>query len=487
MLYLAALGLVAAATAAGEFLQPYTSPSNLVMLYLLAVVIAALKLGLRPAVLTAIAGVLAFDLFFVPARFSSSIFDEEYLPIFLGLLMVGLVISSLVTTAQKRAEALHEREAETASLYSLSRELSAAPDYQSLYAAVVRNAEKSIASQAAIFLVADQITEPVAASSNMHFTTDELSAIDWSSKNIRHSITPTKADTTTGSLACLPLVQAGRCMGVLALREPLPGSSSQRLVEGFMAQIASALQRIDLSHEAEQIKMLQTRANFERALLNSISHDLRTPLVSITGALFRLREKNEQLPDATRRQLLDAACSEADRLNRFVGNLLDMTRIEAGVINLNTELCDLQELIGCALNALEQQIGTRQIKIVVSEELPLVMIDLVLMTQVLINILDNTLKYSPPEEEICISAYFDKPWIVVEVADKGPGIPEQDLQRVFDKFYRIPIPEGAGGTGLGLSICKGIVEVHGGRIMAKNRPDGGVRMLVQLVPGEMNI
>ena len=156
-------------------------------------------------------------------------------------------------------------------------------------------------------------------------------------------------------------------------------------------------------------------------------------------------------------------------------------------MQLNVEECELQELVGCALNALEQQIVTRQIKVLLPENLPLVMIDLVLMTQVLINLLDNSLKYSPLDEEITISGYSDSSWIVLEVADRGPGIPEQDLQRVFDKFYRIPIPEGAGGTGLGLSICKGIVEAHGGRITAENRKNGGVRMMVRLRAGEANL
>lgn len=482
--YLKALALAGAATVAGELLHSYTSPPNLMMLYLLAVVLAALKLGLRAAVLTAVTGTLAFDFFFIPYRFSFTLLDEEYLPTFLGLLAVSLVISKLVATARKHADALFEREAETASLYRLSRDLAAAPDHQSLYAAVIRNAETSIAAQAAIFHAVDQqATTPTAASSGMSFSDAELSTIDWSYKNGQRSLSPAESDDERRNLLCLPLMQAGSCMGVLALRGPLPGSSSQRLVEGIIAQTASTLQRIELSHQAEQAQTIQTRANFERALLNSISHDLRTPLVSVTGALSALREKQDQLPDATRRELLEIACSEADRLNKFVGNLLDMTRIEAGAIQLNAELCDLQELIGCTLTSLEQRIGTRQIKVVLPEELPLVMIDLVLMIQVLVNLLDNALKYSPQEGDITISAYPDRPWIVLEVADRGPGIPEQDLMRIFDKFYRIPIPEGAGGTGLGLSICKGIVEAHGGRIEAINRPDGGVRMLVQLPMG----
>lgn len=481
--YLKSLLLVGAATMAGELLHSYVSPLNLMMFYLLAVVMAALKLGLRAAVLTAVTGTLAFDYFFIPFRFSFTLFDEEYLPTFLGLLTVSLVISKLVATARERADALFEREAETASLYRLSRDLAAAPDHQALYDAVIRNVEASIASQSAIFHAADKGSAPVVASSGMSFSDAELSSVDFSYANGQRSLSMAESDDESGGLVCLPLVLAGSCLGVLALRGPLPGCSSQRLVEGIIAQTASTLQRIELSHQAEKARIVQTRANFERALLNSVSHDLRTPLVSVIGALSTLREEQDRLSDESRRLLLESACNEADRLNKFVGNLLDMTRIEAGAVLLNLEPCDFQELVGCALTPLEHRIGKRQISVILPQELPQVRIDLVLMTQVLINLLDNALKYSPEESEICISVYPESPWIVLEVADRSSGIPEQDLQRVFDKFYRIPIPEGAGGTGLGLSICKGFVEAHGGNIGAENRPDGGVRILVRLPIG----
>ena len=157
-----------------------------------------------------------------------------------------------------------------------------------------------------------------------------------------------------------------------------------------------------------------------------------------------------------------------------------MTRIEAGAIRLNFESCDVQDLVGCALAALEPRIGTREISFRMLPVMPLVPMDLVLMTQVLVNLLDNAHKYSPKGSIIEVIAQLEENWLVLEILDRGPGVPEHDLKRVFDKFYRIPVPEGAGGTGLGLSICKGIVEAHGGNISAGNRVGGGLRIEIRL-------
>jgi two-component system sensor histidine kinase KdpD len=200
----------------------------------------------------------------------------------------------------------------------------------------------------------------------------------------------------------------------------------------------------------------------------------------VTGVLYSLKEEGARLSDQSRRDLLESACSEAERLNRFVGNLLDMTRIEAGAIRPNAELCDVQDLVGCALAAVDQRIGNRTVKIQLPDDLPLVSMDLVLMTQVLVNLLDNAHKYAPRESSIEATASVDGTWLVIEVADRGPGVPEHDLKRIFDKFYRIPVPEGAGGTGLGLSICKGVIEAHGGSIRAENRTGGGLKIVIRL-------
>ncbi len=483
--YLFALLLVLAATLVGEAVRLHLSPTNMVMLYLLAVVIAALRLGQRPAIVTAALGVLAFDVFFVPPRFSLTVADKEYLTTFLGLFMVGIVISSLVSKTRAREEELREREAETAALYRLSRDLAAAPDSDAIFNAIIRNAGECFSAAGALLLPTDADTNihVISTSDGLNLSGKDMEAARWCMKSSRKSGKGTH-NHPDAAVLCLPLVSMGQCQAVLALSAavtpPPDGVRLNRIMEGFAVQLKMALDRAELAHQAEQAQVLKAREDLERALLNSISHDLRTPLVTVTGVLSSLKDGGLQLDDAARNELLETAFSEAERLNRFVGNLLDMTRLEAGGIRLNKEPCDVQELIGCALGAVGQRVGDRVVEVNLPDDLPLVPMDQVLMIQVVVNLLDNSLKYAPENRRITITASVIYPWLVMEVADHGPGVSEQDLSRIFDKFYRVPVPEGAGGTGLGLSICKGIVEAHGGKISADNRQDGGLKVALYL-------
>lgn len=481
--YPAAALLVAAATLLCGLVSRFLEPTNLVMVYLLAVVVAAVRLGRRPAMLTAFLGVLAFDFFFVPPHITFVVADTQYLITFAGLLMVGLVISTLVARAQERADVIRVREIQTASLYYLSRDLAAAADIAAVLQAVTRNVEEALNARAVIFLPEGERLEQLAASEGLQLNSKEQAVADWAFRNRQ----PAGCGTETlisAELIYLPLQTPASQLGVLGVRMEdeleYRSTESRRLLDAFAVQAAMAIERVQFAHQAEQAQILQARETLERALLNSISHDLRTPLVTVTGVLSSLRDEGAQFSEQVRHELLDTAAGEAERLNRFVGNLLDMTRIEAGAIRLNRELCDLQDLVGCAMAAVKQRVGSRAILIKLPDDLPMVPMDLVLMTQVLVNLLDNALKYSPLEGRIEISARLERDWIVLEIADQGPGVPEQDLKRVFDKFYRIPVPEGVAGTGLGLSICKGIVEAHNGTIRAINKANGGLLMVIRL-------
>ncbi|OGU14184.1 MAG: hypothetical protein A2076_01935 [Geobacteraceae bacterium GWC2_53_11] len=481
--YISVLVLTLIATLFCEALRPYISPTNMVMVYLVAVVLASLRLGLKQAILTAFLGVLAFDFFFVPPRLTFSVADKEYLVTFLGFFVVGVVISSLVAKVQDRAEKLKEREAETASLYRLSRDLAVAADMHSVAASIVKNVESSLDAGAVLFLVDGEKLAVAEASIGWNENIEAEKVAQWSFKSQRPAGVGTSIFPLS-ELLFMPLQVLDTPLGVLGIRfntEPESRFEQLRhLLEAFSTQSALALERVRLSRQAEHAQILKARENLERALLNSVSHDLRTPLVTITGVLSTIRTTENPLSEKNLHELVDTAWEEAGRLNRFVGNLLDMTRLEAGELKLKLETCDVQDLVGCALASVENRLGTRTVDVRLPPELLLARMDLVLMTQVLVNLIDNAVKYSPPESPVEITASADEAHLTMEVADRGPGIPEHDLTRIFDKFHRISVPEGASGTGLGLSICKGIVEAHGGRIYAENRTGGGLRLVVQL-------
>jgi two-component system sensor histidine kinase KdpD len=481
--YLKSLVLVLVTSLLAEPAHHFLAPTNLVMIYLLAVVLAATRLGRKPAILTAFLSVLAFDFFFVPPRFTFAASDPEYFITFGALFTVGVVISTLVSQSRERAEAIREREVQTASLYYLSRDLAVASNQEGILDAMVRNIEESLGAQIAVLLPQEGQLMVKRASSDLSLGMKESAVADWAFKN--RSPAGRGTDTlVSAELLYLPMQTSGDVLGILGVRlmdqADYTSPLSRRLLQAFATQAALAIERVHLGKQAEQAQILEARESLERALLNSISHDLRTPLVSITVALGALRNKKSPLEQETLDDLLDAAWEDAAHLNRFVGNLLAMTRLESGALKLKQIPCDVQDLLGCALAVLEPQLGKRKIEVRVPPGLPLIKMDMVLMTQVVVNLLDNALKYTPRQTNVELAVRLFDYTLTLIVSDRGPGIPENDLKRVFDKFFRVPVPEGAGGMGLGLSICKGIVEAHGGSIHAENREGGGLQMIIAL-------
>jgi two-component system sensor histidine kinase KdpD len=253
-----------------------------------------------------------------------------------------------------------------------------------------------------------------------------------------------------------------------------------RTLDAFANQIGLAVERASLADQARQAEVLEITDKLQTALLNSISHDLRTPLVSITGALSSLADEQIVLDASARRSLIETAGEEADRLNRLVGNLLDMTRLESGAMRFKKEALDIQDVVGAALEELGGRLGKRTINIDIPSDLPLIQLDFVLVERVLVNVIDNALKYSPTDKPIEIKVHAAGAFLEIEVADRGTGIPPEDLTRIFDKFYRVQRPDNVSGTGLGLSISKGIVQAQGGFIAAENRPGGGTIITISL-------
>ena len=285
------------------------------------------------------------------------------------------------------------------------------------------------------------------------------------------------SDTLPGASALyLPLVGSKDPIGVLAVRPTLAtrflDQEQLHLLEVLANQIALALERARLAEEAQQAHVSVETERMRNAILSSVSHDLRTPLATITGAASGLLEGNDQLSPAARHELTQSIYNEAHRLDRLVRNLLDMTRLESGAVQLQREWHPFEEIVGAALTRLEGRLNGHHVRTNFQADLPLVPLDGVLMEQVLINLLENALKYAPPSTTIELSATGSDRELVFEIADRGPGIPPGDEQRIFDKFYRAG-PAREGGVGLGLTICRGIIEAHGGRIWAEKRPGGG--------------
>ncbi len=260
----------------------------------------------------------------------------------------------------------------------------------------------------------------------------------------------------------------------------------RRLLEAFAGLAAVAVTRIQLAEQARQAHLLAESEKLRTALFNSLSHDLRTPLASIIGAVTGLLEEDSIYSPAARRDLLQTVKQGAMRMNRFVNNLLDMARLESGMLQLKKEWCDVQDIIGVAMSRIGESLRIRSVKIVIQPDLPLLQADYVLIEQVLVNLLDNALKFSETGSEIVVSVVYREKLVEVSVADCGLQIPAEDLERVFDKFYRLHSPRQVSGTGLGLAICRGIIEAHGGQIWAADNPAGGV-IITFTLPAVENI
>jgi two-component system sensor histidine kinase KdpD len=454
-----------------------------VVIYLLSTVVAAVFLGRGPAILTSILSVVAFDFFFVPPSLTLAVSDSEYILTFLGLLAVSLVISYLTAQVREQADAAQKREAQTAALYELGHDLTAAVGLEAVAKTIIDHIGQIYSREVALFLPEINDLKLYMASQDLSVAENELAVANWAFEHGQQAGRGT--DTLPdASMHYQPLKTTRGVIGVLGIK-PLGintylSSDQKRILDAFANQVALAIEGAQLVEQAHQTELLEATEKLQTALLNSISHDLRTPLVSITGALSSLDEASPALDPEVQRALIETAREEAERLNRLVGNLLDITRLEAGAMRLHREACDMQELIGSSLEQIGTPLKNRQVKVDLSNKLPLLSLDFVLFSRVMVNVIDNALKYSPPEKPIEIRAYVSNQYLEISVADRGDGIPVEDLEHIFDKFYRVQRPDNVSGTGLGLSISKGIVEAHGGSIRAENRIGGGAIFNVRL-------
>ncbi|HZU87199.1 MAG TPA: sensor histidine kinase KdpD, partial [Anaerolineaceae bacterium] len=486
--YIGSMLLVFLMTLLGFPLRPYLDPTNLVMLYLVAVVLSAVFLGRGPSILASVVSVLAFDFFFVDPRLTFSVNDTQYLLTFIGLLGVGLIISNSASLLRDQVDALRRRGQQSQALNNLGRELTAAITLEQVLQTVILHVNDMFNRETVILLPEKERLVVKASTPGFTVGESEVAVADWA---IKHGKEAGRGTTTLPAAAIryIPLITAGETVGILGIKpqdaQSFLSDDQRVLMEGVVNLAAIAIERASFAEKAAQAEMLRNTEKLQTALLNSISHELRTPLATVTGVLSSLEESESALPanqldPATRLELIRSATRQAERLNHLVENLLDMTRLESGALRLNREPTDIQDLIGAVTIQMAAEFYIHPLKIEIPSDLPLVTMDAVLIAQVLENLLDNACKYSPPQSPIAVSVRLNKDNIEVAVCDAGIGIPTVDLERVFDKFYRVQRQETIAGTGLGLSICKGIIEAHGGRIWAANNPDNGVTITFAL-------
>ena len=458
--------------------------SNLVMVYLLGVAFVASRYGRGPSAATALLSVAAFDFFFVPPYLTFAVADTEYLITFAVMLVVSLLISTLSVRVRAQADSARHREERTRVLYAMSRELAAARTVEEVARVTSSHLSDTFGGPATVLVPGPEGALAAAAGPEPGGDGRERAVAQWAFDH--GHLAGLGTDTLPGASAVyVPLRGTQSVLGVVAVRPdpgllPLPPDQTD-LLEALTRQAASGLERARLADEAQQARIGMEAERLRSTLLSSVSHDLRTPLATITGAASSLLQ-DASLGAETQRELTEAIGEEAARLNRLVTNLLDMTRLESGSLQLNRDWHSLEELVGSALARLEPALKGRPVQVSIPEDLPLVPVDGVLIEQALVNLLENAAKYTDPRSPILVAGRAAQGSLTVEVADEGPGLPPGSEERIFEKFYRAASEQS--GFGLGLPICRAIVTAHGGRIWAERREPRGTRFLFTLPLGD---
>jgi two-component system sensor histidine kinase KdpD len=444
------------------------------MVYLLAVVIVGSRFRQGPALAASLLSIALFDVFSVPPYFTFAVTDTRYVLTFGVMLVIALVMGRLTSRVRGQAEAAREREERTGALYAMTRELAAARNEPALREIIGRHVGNTFGGDALV-LLADELGRLVAPAGD-ELDGKELGAAQWTHD---HNEMAGLGTATLPAVAGLyvPLAASGRTIGVLRLRPADPAQFRhpvrRQLLETFAGQAAVALERGILAERNQRTRVEVEAERLRTALLSSLSHDLRTPLGSIEGAASSLVADGAVLAPEVRRELAETIVEESQRMTRLIANLLNMVRLESGALQVQKEWQPLEEVVGIALLRLDERLQGRAVAVSLPPDLPPVPIDGLLIEQVLINLLENAIKYTPPGSAIDISASAGANAVTVEVADRGPGIPPGEEEQVFDKFHRVPVAGAGSGIGLGLAICRGIVAAHGGRIWATHRPGGG--------------
>ncbi len=485
--HLGSVMMVGVALLVGLALQYFRiGPSNIGLVFLTAVFMSAITYGLWPALLAVVVSALAYNFFFLPPLYTFTIADPANVVNVFFFGFVAIVASNMAARVRAHSVLTTERAAMTENLYLFSRKLAVVFSLDDLLWATAYQIAQMLKVRVVI-LLPDGETVAVRAG---YPPEDELDQADMAAaKWVWEHGSPAGrgADTLPGAKRFFLPMRTGRGnVGVIGLDSdragPLLTPDQKRLFDALSDQAALAIERINLVADIDRAKLTAETERLRAALLTSISHDLRTPLASILGSATSLRSQRKTLDDRSQDELLGMIQEEAERLNRFIANLLDMTRLESGAIQPRLEQIELGDVVGSALRRAAGVLAQHHVGVDIARDLPLVRMDPVLFEQVLFNLLDNARKYAPPGTNIAIVARREGDRARIEVRDEGPGVPEPDLERIFDKFYRVQAGDRRrAGTGLGLAICRGFMQAMDGTIAAGNRKDrSGATFIVHL-------
>jgi two-component system sensor histidine kinase KdpD len=480
--YFLTVGAIGLATLIELLIVPVAGYQLVGLLDLLVVLLVAVYIGRGPALLAAFLSALSWNYLFIEPRLTFNIFLPQDLALLIMYFVIALFAGNLAARLRIREQQARSNAERNLALYALTHETSSAIDMDAVLTTAIEQVGRVFDAEVGILLPRAQAKgiRPH-SSSSLQFDDKELGVASWVYEYGRAAGRNT--DTLPDASArYYPLRTPSGIAGVIGIRRRSPERlpfDQESLLETFISQIALAIERETLDEAAEQTALLRESERLSAALLNSISHELRTPIATIRGAADSLIQTDTEHAQGARRQLTRDILDASERLNRLVENLLDMSRLESGRLQLKLEWCDVREIIGVAAHRLETCLKERSLVIDIQPDLPLVKLDFALIEQVLANLLDNACNYTPPGIEIRIKATHRDDLCEITVSNNGPPIPTDDLERIFDKFYRIP-GQPITGTGLGLPISRGLVEAHGGTLMAENRPKGGVRFTIRI-------
>jgi len=489
--YVKSLAIVAVSLAIARVIQPWFGIENVDLVFLTAVVAVAVRYGLWPSMLGSVVASLCYNFFFLPPIYTLTITDPTNIAAFFFFMLIAVLVSNVAARVRTQADTAIGRIRTTEQLYAFSRKLAGTATLDDVLWATAYQTALMLKVRVVLLLPEDGVlTVKAGYPPEDQLDEADLAAANWAWGNDRPA--GRGSDTLPGAKRLFLMMRTGRGpIGVIGIDDdrsgPLLTPDQRRLLDALVDQGALAIERVLLVEDMDRVKRTVESERLRSALLTSISHDLKTPLASVLGAASTMRDLSGGLSDHEKRDLLATVIDESERLNRFIANLLDMTKLESGAVVPNSALHDVGEIVGSALRRAGKILARHKVLLELSADLPMLKLDAVLFEQVLFNLLDNAAKYSPPDTTISIASFRDKDSILLQVADEGEGIPPAELESVFDKFYRVQKGDHVRpGTGLGLAISRGFVEAMQGRISAANRRDrkGAVLTIRLPIPDE---